>query len=199
MRLGKVVKSNSHCDYVVQVDDPFDTREPPDPDDYGFGTFVKLVDPDGRLWAVGLIYNSQLFNPAFPANGPRLSSEPDPIFTPDLIRETLTLLGVVLVGWMDAKRSCGVHGIPKVVVPINTPVWAMSESEIHQFHCCEDGRPQFAYVNHLLRSGGLFAASLAQQVVQELVDSGLFSGTDQRALEILFREMAWKNSLGALR
>lgn len=200
MRLGKIVKSNSHCDYVVQVDDTYDTKEAPKPDDFGFGTFVKLIDPNGRLWAVGLIYNSQLFNPAFPTNGPRLSSEPDPIFTPDLIRETLTLLGVVLVGWMEeGDRPCGVHGIPKVVVPINTPVCAMTADEVHRFHCCDDGRPQFAYVSHLLRSGGLFAASLAQQVVKELVESGLFSGTDRRALEILFREMAWKNSLGAIR
>ncbi|MBD1911875.1 MULTISPECIES: hypothetical protein [unclassified Leptolyngbya] len=201
MRLGKVVKSNSHCDYVVQVDDVWDMNDAPQPDDYGFGTFVKLIDPSGRLWAVGLIYNSQLFNPAFLTNGPRLSSEPDPIFTPDLIRETRTLLGVVLVGWMEPRGSteCGAHGIPRVIVPIDTPVCAMTADEVHRFHCCEDGRPQFSYFSHLLRCGGLFASSLAQQVVKELVDSNLFSGADQRALEILVREMSWKNTLGAIR
>lgn len=28
-RIGKVVKSNSHCDYVVQVDDAQDVMAPP--------------------------------------------------------------------------------------------------------------------------------------------------------------------------
>lgn len=201
MRLGKVVKSNSHCDYVVQVDDTFETSAPPKPDDFGFGSFVKLIDTDGRWWAVGLIYNSQLFNPAFLNTGPRLSSEPDPMFTPDLVSETRTLLGVVLVGWMEraGDRTWGAHGIPRVVVPANTPVCTLTPTEVHAFHCNEAGRPQFSYFSHLLRSGGLFAPSLAQQVLQELSSSGLFSETDQRALDILFREMSWKNALGAIR
>ena len=77
VRIGKVVKSNSHCDYVVQVDDAQDVVAPPCPEDCGFGQFVCL-DSEDRHWAVGLVYNSQLFNPLFLNNGPRLSSEPDP-------------------------------------------------------------------------------------------------------------------------
>jgi hypothetical protein len=63
MRLGKVVKSNSHCDYIVQLHDHMDVMHPPQSDDYGFGSFVKLEGSDGRHWAVGIIYNTQLFNP----------------------------------------------------------------------------------------------------------------------------------------
>ncbi|MGG6297524.1 hypothetical protein ACQ4M4_24275 [Leptolyngbya sp. AN02str] len=200
MHLGKVVKSNSHCDYVVEVDDDFASSRPPNPDEFGFGSFVKL-EGQGRHWAVGLVYNSQLFNPMFLNNGPRLTSEPDPMFTPDLISETRTLLGVVLIGRMQAMngRSFGVHAIPKAVVPVNTKVATMSQDDIYAFHCSAEGRPQFSYYSHLQCCGGSFSGFLVQQVLQALTSSQLFAGADQRALEILFREVAWKNTMGAMR
>lgn len=199
--LGKVVKSNTHCDYVVQVCDRHELTDPPAPEDYGFGQFVKL-EKDGRHWAVGIIYNSQLFNPMFLNSGPRLSSEPDPMFTPDLISEVRTLLGVVLVGSLertDTDTVYGNHGIPRMVVPIDTPVYAMTPAEIYTFHCTASGHPQFSYYGHLLRSGGVFAAQLTQQVLAELVSSDRFSEADQRALDILCKELTWKNTMGAMR
>lgn len=201
MKVGKVVKSNSHCDYVVQLDDKADVERPPEADDYGFGSFVKLEEPAGRHWAVGLIYNTLLFNPMFLSNGPRLSSEPDPLFTPDLINETRTLLGTVLIGTLqqEGDRFYGVHGIPRIVVPVNTPVSIMSGEEIHGFHLNPDRQPQFCYYSHLLRCGGSFAAELTQQVLRDLVSSQFFSGSDQRALEILCKELAWKNTVSAMR
>lgn len=202
-RLGKVVKSNSHCDYVVQVDDQQDTKAPPCPEDFGFGQFVSLENRD-RHWAVGLIYNSQLSNPMFLNSGPRLSSEPDPLFTPDLIQETRMLLGVVLVGTLsdnqlDNPERFGRHGIPKAVVPVNTPVYQMSREDVYRFHLSEQGQPQFCYYGQLLRSGGTFAIQLAQQVLSELIESQRFSGTDQRALEVLCKELSWKNTMAAMR
>ncbi|MBD1996666.1 hypothetical protein H6G00_08550 [Leptolyngbya sp. FACHB-541] len=201
MKLGKVVKSNSHCDYVVQLDDKLEVSNPPQAEDYGFGSFVKLEELGGRHWAVGLIYNTQLFNPTFLSNGPRLSSEPDPLFAPDLVTETRTLLGTVLVGTLEVEddRTYGIHGIPRIVVPVNTPAYKMSEAEVHQFHRNQMQRPQFCYYSHLLRCGGSFAAQLTQQVLQELADSNLFPDADQRALEILCKELSWKNTMGAMR
>ncbi|NER83886.1 MAG: hypothetical protein F6K42_30955 [Leptolyngbya sp. SIO1D8] len=199
-RIGKVVKSNSHCDYVIQVDDHHDVVHPPHPEDYGFGQFVALEDGD-RHWAVGLIYNSQLFNPMFLNNGPRLSSEPDPMFTPDLISETRTMLGVVLVGSLETQNQStyGRHGIPKEVVPVNTDVYSLDAETIYHFHRTVDGSPQFCYYSHLLHAGGLFAAQLTQQVLTELIESNLFTGADQRALTVLCKELSWKNTMGAMR
>ncbi|MBE9178192.1 hypothetical protein IQ268_06285 [Oculatella sp. LEGE 06141] len=201
MRLGKVVKSNSHCDYVVQLDDEIEVTNPPTSDDYGFGCFVKLEKPKGHHWAVGVIYNSQLFNPMFLNNGPRLSSSPDPLFTPDLITDTRTLLGVVLIGSIAAEgdRTYGTHGIPRVVVPVDTVVYRMSQTEIYRFHLNANDRPQFCYYSHLLRFGGAFAAQLTQQVLRELADSNLFPEADRRALDILCKELSWKNTMGAMR
>lgn len=200
MRLGKVVKSNSHCDYVVELDDQHSRENPPQPDDYGFGSFVKL-DGNDRHWAVGLIYNTQLFNPMFLNMGPRLSSDPDPVFAPDLIHETRTLLWTVLIGTLEAQKgsSYGLHGIPKVVVPVDTPVYRMARDEIYRFHLNRQGNPQFCYYSHLLQCGGTFSAQLTQQVLQELVADDLFTGADKRALEILCKELSWKNTMGAMR
>jgi hypothetical protein len=200
MQLGKVVKSNSHCDYVVQLNDEMGVQVPPAPEDYGFGCFVKL-ETEKRHWAIGLIYNSQLFNPNFLNSGPRLSSEPDPIFTPDLINETRVLLGTVLIGTLERQgdQLYGLHGIPSIVVPVNTPVYKMTESEIHCFHLSQAGRPQFRYYSHLLRAGGAFASQLTHQVLEALITSNFFTGPDLRALQILCKELSWKNTMGAIR
>jgi hypothetical protein len=178
-----------------------EVMQPPQADDYGFGCFVKLENPGVRHWAVGMIYNSQLFNPMFLSNGPRLSSEPDPMFAPDLIVETRTLLGIVLIGSIVKAGTIayGCHGIPRVVVPVNTPAFIMNRDEIYHFHLNQEQRPQFCYYSHLLRFGGSFATQLTQQVLRELADSQLFSGAEQRALEILCKELSWKHTMGAMR
>ncbi|MGB3136451.1 MAG: hypothetical protein WBB18_06565, partial [Nodosilinea sp.] len=112
------------------------------------------------------------------------------------------LLGIVLVGAMDKTndgQACGKQGIPPVVVPANTSVYKMLPEQIHSFHCNKQGQTQFSYYSHLLRSGGMFAAQLAQQVLAELVESDLFAGADQKALMVLGKELSWKNTLGAIR
>ncbi|NEQ51405.1 MAG: hypothetical protein F6K11_14905 [Leptolyngbya sp. SIO3F4] len=198
-KLGTVVKSNSHCDYVVQLDTGRDVIAPPVANDYGFGQFVSL-ETDQKHWAVGIIYNSQLFNPAFLSSGPQLTSAPDPLFTPDLIQETKTLLSVVLVGSLvdQGEHTFGQHGIPRNVVPVNTPVYCMDAQSRHRFHLSADHRPQFRYYGHLLNCGGAFAVQLTQQVLTELSDSGLFSNEDQRALQMLCKELTWKSTFGAM-
>ncbi len=198
-KLGTVVKSNSHCDYVIQLDTERDVIAPPVVSDYGFGQFVTLEN-DQQHWAVGIIYNSQLFNPAFLNSGPQLTSAPDPLFTPDLIQETKTLLNVVLVGNLAHQdgQTYGHHGIPRNVVPVNTPVYAMDTHSRHQFHLSVDNRPQFRYYGHLLNCGGTFAHQLTQQVLTELGDSDLFNDNDKRALQVLCKELTWKNTLGAM-
>jgi len=209
MHLGKVVKSNSHCDYVIQLDDGLSTSTPPDVSQFGFGSFVKLEDrssdllgasADPRHWAVGIIYNTQLFNPSFNSSGPRLSSEPDLAFTPDQVHETRTLLGVMLIGMLrqDGDRRYGVQRIPRVVVPFNTSADLMTPDDIYQFHRDQNGRPQFRYYMHLLRSGGNFSSELIQHILDNLRDSP-FAPDEARALEVLRKELSWKSAMGAMR
>lgn len=197
--LGKVVKSNSHCDYIVQLNTTNDVEHPPQTEDYGFGQFVKF--DSYRHWAIGIVYDTQLFNASFLNSGPRLTSTPDPVFTPDLVQDTCILLSVVLVGSLQKgnPNDYGLHGIPRVVIPANTPVRQMNTTEIHNFHLSAEGKPQFAYYGHLLNSGGGFATQLTQQVLSELIATELFSGPDQRALQVLRKELSWKSTMGAMR
>ncbi len=197
MRLGKVVRSNNHCDYVVQVDDILEVKNPPAPDDYGFGSFVKL-ESEQRHWAVGLVYNTQLLNPMFLNSGPRLSSQPDPYFSPDLQNEVRTLLSVVLIGALNEQHGCGSQGIPRVIVPVNTPVFRMSQEEVLRFHQDPQGQTQFSYYGLLLSSGGNFADHLIYQVLNDITP--MFADpAQQRALQILSKELSWKMTMGAMR
>ena len=197
MKLGNVVKSNSHCDYIVQLDDELDVNSPPSPDGFGFGSFVKLETSE-RHWAVGLVYNSQLTNPAFLKQGPRLTAEFHSMFTPDLIRDTRTLLSVVLIGSlvMQDSRAFGCHGIPPVVVPVNAVASCMSEPEILSFHRSPANETQFSYYAHLMNASGSFATELLSQVLSTVIP--LFEGNQQRALEILKREVSWKSMVEVL-
>ncbi|MGK7907298.1 MAG: hypothetical protein AB4040_08740 [Synechococcus sp.] len=208
MKLGKVVKSNGHCDYVVQVDDRLEVADPPSGSDYGFGSFVKLVVEDDRepTCAVGVVYNTQLFNPSFLNTGPRLSSDPSPIFAPDLQTEIRTLLNVALVGTLEIPpavpvdsrvKAYGIQGIPRLVVPVNTCAYNMTEDEVYRFHRDRAGELQFTYYGLLLNNGGPFSQQLICQVLDEVGD--MFYGSQKRALEILSRELSWKITMGAMR
>lgn len=196
--LGRIVKSNSHCDYVAQLVDRLDVPHPPAPEDYSFGRFVKLED-EQRHWAVGVIYNSQLLNPQFHQISPRLTTSADTFLSPDLVSETRTLLWIALIGHLVAAegQTYGQQGMPTLVVPVNTPVWQLTTTEVLAFHRNAQGQAQFRYYAHLLRSTGNYAAPLLAQILETITP--LFSGTEQRSLEIISKELAWRHTLGSLR
>jgi hypothetical protein len=91
----------------------------------------------------------------------------------------------------------GSQGIPRVVVPVNTPAYRMTDEEILHFHRDREGNTQFAYYGLLLESGGVFASHLICQVLSEI--SPMFYGSQKRALEILCKELSWKMTMGAMR
>ena len=85
--IGKIVKSNSHIDYVCQVFGVGETPQPPAPEDYSFGAFVAAeLEANGGAGATlgGVIYNTLLMKPEFGALGPHP--------TPRSQGETLSLL-----------------------------------------------------------------------------------------------------------
>jgi hypothetical protein len=93
--IGKIVKSNSHVDYVCQVFGPGEVDVVPAPTEYTFGTFVAVDLDEGAGSLVGIIYNTLLTNPEYGSFGPRLSPRSEvEIFSPDYLAETATLLGV---------------------------------------------------------------------------------------------------------
>src|SRR5437899_12314706 len=94
MFIGKIVKSDSHINYVCQIYGPREVELEPGPADYTFGRFVRVAvrseqsdDPNLKVdlalgihhapktYAIGVIYDTILLNPAFGSLGPRLSNE----------------------------------------------------------------------------------------------------------------------------
>ncbi len=191
MRIGKIVKSNTHVDYVCQVFSVGEIVEPlPSPEDYAFGTFVRVgLSADAARYLVGLIYSTILMNPEFGNLGPRLSPSADlEVFSPDYLREQATLVGVVAVGQVT---SGGTHqGVPHLAATVGAEVTTMTADEVREFHTPASGDGlALAYAPLLLAQGDPLIPHLLLNVINRLDD--LFP--DQaRQLAVLRGNLAWK-------
>ena len=201
MGLGKIIKSNSHTDYVCQVYGPGEVETPPAREDYAFGTFVRVRLGDGR-WLVGIIYDTMLFNPDFGRLGPRLSPEPElAVFSPDYLSEKATLVGIAAVGMMDPAGNV-VQGVPSLAASTDALVERMTEEEIRSFHHVLSlpnyqgkSTPQLAYAPLLLAQGSPLALPLLRAVLARLAT--LFP--DQvDLLAVLQNDLAWKAQVAPL-
>ncbi|HEY9230917.1 MAG TPA: hypothetical protein VIS78_02195, partial [Blastocatellia bacterium] len=149
MKIARIIKSNSHVDYIGRVLDRLETAEPPAPVHFQFGQFVAI--PTEATTMVGLIYNSQLINPEFGRLGPRLSSsaEMNAVFSPDLVNEQGIFIGLLLVGWVESDGARH-QGIPRTVLPLNSDVTTMSDEEVRAFHTDKRERLAMRYYSHVL-------------------------------------------------
>jgi hypothetical protein len=188
--IGKIVKSNSHTDYVCQIYTAGEIARPPRPVDYAFSTFVSIpMSDEGSL--VGLIYDTVLLNPDFGRLGPRLSSNEDlAFFSPDYLNEKLTLVGIAAVGMLK-KNGDVLQGVPPVTVSSDTLVYRMTDDETRAFHHGEPG-PNLSYASLLLAQGSPLSPHLLRQVIDRLIV--LFpSNSDQ--LSVLQTDLIWKSQV----
>jgi hypothetical protein len=190
MRIGKIVKSNTHVDYVCQVYGPGEIEPSPLPADYAFGTFVRIGLADGPSYLVGLIYSTILMNPEFGNLGPRLSSPADlEVFSPDYLREQATLVGIVAVG--QVASGVARQGVPPLAAAVGATVETMAAEEVRDFHR-PGGGLSLAYAPLLLAQGDPLIPHLLLNVVNRLSD--LFP--DQaRQLAVLRGNLAWKTAV----
>lgn len=191
--IGKIVKSNTHIDYICQIFNPGETDLMAEPTDYTFGTFVgiELENANGgtdRL--IGVIYNTLLLNPDFGNLGPRLSPRSElEVFTPDYLAETATLVGVITLGWRDTMG--GYHqGVPALAATVNNFVHRLDEQELQSFHCDEQGQPCLRYASILLAQRDPLVPQLLMTVIDRL--SNLFPNS-RRQLSVMRNNLAWKS------
>jgi len=175
VEIGKIVRSDSHVRYTCQIFGPGEHSVAPEPDDYAFGTFVRVplrrlparadVAPEfslpapssdvalpvrvaqrrgGAFWAVGLVYDTILLNPAFGSLGPRLNTEDQaPLFSPDYLSERAVLVSVLLLGAALERSGASAvvtHGVPPIAPELGAVAATMSDAEIRAFHIFADGR-----------------------------------------------------------
>jgi hypothetical protein len=195
MKIAKIVKSNSHVDYVGRVIDSLDAHEPPKSADYGFAQFVSLPIAE-ETEIVGVIYNSILINPEYANFGPRLSPKPElGRFSPDYLNEQGQLIGILLLGSISNDKFS--HGVPHQIVPAGQDVWKMSESDVKNFHTDENGSLQIHYYSQVVAHAGLFAVSLIEEIVKQLTENA--NEEDKNRLKVLKQALTWQRTVGGMR
>jgi hypothetical protein len=197
IRLARVVKSNSHVDYVGRVVDVLDTDAPPGPTDYGFAQFVS-IPLDDEQEVIGVIYNSLLANPDYGSYGPRLSPATDlSVLSPDYLNEQGVLIGILLVGWRERAASLNRHAVPRRVVPVNQDIYRLSDEEVLKFHTDEDGRVQLHYYSQIITHAGPFSVSLIEAILEQLESA--CAPEDRQRLCVLKGALMWQRTVGGMR
>ncbi|HMF55518.1 MAG TPA: hypothetical protein VK619_04100 [Pyrinomonadaceae bacterium] len=196
VRLAKIVKSNSHVDYVGRVIDHLDVDSPPAATDYGFAQFVSIPVDDVEI--VGVIYNSQLANPDYGNFGPRLSPASDlSVLSPDYLNEQGTLIGILLLGWRDKAGSENQQAVPRRVIPVNQDVYALDAEGVRRFHAGRDGRVQLHYYSQVITHAGAFAVPLIEAIIEQLEPACL--PEERQRLCVLKQALVWQRTVGGMR
>jgi hypothetical protein len=225
MFIGKIVKSDSHISYVCQIYGPREVEVEPSPADYAFGRFVRVAvrsgqndDPASSLdialgisqepatYAVGVIYDTILLNPAFGSLGPRLSNETQvELFSPDYIAEKAVLIYVMILGMMELRRTpAGIpeflsvmHGVPLLSLELGSEIETMTDEEVQAFHFFHDTTEPDAhnaylhmgYLPHIIAQRNSLLPMVTLRIIDQL--EHLFP-QNVALLSIVKRNFAWR-------
>lgn len=237
--LGKIVKSDSHVRYLCQIYGPGEVAAPPHPADFAFGQFVRLplraesAPADVALlsapgapgadaltpatsadtWAVGVICDTILVNPAYGTLGPRLSNDDQvELFSPDYLTERAVLTTILLLGVMvgvpagqngrsrmptSASARMVRHGVPPIAPDLGAVVATLPESEVRAFHFFADGGSpggahaylHMGYLPHIIALNHPLLPMAVLQIVEQL--QVLFPD-NAALLSIMQRNFAWR-------
>jgi len=192
MTLAKIVKSNSHVEYVAQVMRPGEVDQAPAPADYAFGAFVAVPRADGGV-AVGVVFDTTLVNPEFGALGPRLTTGAElQTLAPDQLPETATLIGVLLLGARSADGQV-TQGVVAHALGVGDAVHGLDDAKFEAFHSVDDGL-RAAYLPLLLAHGHPLTAELALAITQRLVEA---FPDHAGAVAVLRDSIAWRTRIEA--
>jgi hypothetical protein len=227
MYIGKIVKSDSHINYVCQIYGPREVEVEPDPSDYAFGRFVRVAvrsglsdDPNTQLdlalgksqepvtYAVGVIYDTILLNPAFGSLGPRLSNETQvELFSPDYISEKAVLIYVMVLGMVEQRTTpvgnadilSTMHGVPLLSLELGSEIETMDDEEVRAFHFFSDpvrpgieGQKEYlhmGYLPHIIAQRNSLLPMVTLRIIDQL--ERLFP-QNSSLLSIVKRNFAWR-------
>lgn len=223
MLLGKIVKSESHINYVCQIHGPHEVDVKPGPADYAFGRFVRIAvrseqtdtldftlgtSREAETYAIGVIYDTILLNPAFGSLGPRLSNEAQvEIFSPDYISEKAVLVYVMILGMLEQRSvSTGspeilstMHGVPPLSLELGSDIETMTDEEVCAFHffcdsAANESEGQQAYLHmgylpHIIGQRNSLLPMVTLRIIDQL--ERLFP-QNLALLSIVKRNFAWR-------
>ena len=225
MYIGKIVKSDSHINYVCQIYGPREVELEPSPADYAFGRFVRIAvraeqddDHDAKViyalgkstepqtYAIGVIYDTILLNPAFGSLGPRLSNETQvELFSPDYISEKAVLIYVMVLGMLEQRMVPAsqpemlsvMHGVPLFSLELGSEIETMTDEEVRAFHYFRDQRETEAtqfylhmgYLPHIIAQRNSLLPMVTLRIIDQL--ERLFP-ENLSLLSIVKRNFAWR-------
>ncbi len=227
MYIGKIVKSDSHINYVCQIYGPREVEVEPNPSDYAFGRFVRVAvrsglsdDLNSQLdlalgkshepitYAVGVIYDTILLNPAFGSLGPRLSNETQvELFSPDYISEKAVLIYFMVLGMVEQRTTSQgkteilstMHGVPLLSLELGSEIEIMDDEEVRAFHFFSDpNRPgldgqqeylHMGYLPHIIAQRNSLLPMVSLRIIDQL--ERLFP-QNSSLLSIVKRNFAWR-------
>lgn len=226
MVIGKIVKSDSHINYVCQIYGPHEADTQPGPADYAFGRFVRIAvrsggndDPDEALkralgesqepvtYAIGVIYDTILFNPTYGSLGPRLSNETQvELFSPDYIAEKAVMVYVMVLGMTEMRHVNGnapetlttMHGVPLLALELGSEIETMTDEEVRAFHLFSDPSGErddqqpylhMGYLPHIIAQRSSLLPMVTLRIIDQL--ERLFP-QHLSLLSIVKRNFAWR-------
>ncbi|HET8842259.1 MAG TPA: hypothetical protein VFN35_12375 [Ktedonobacteraceae bacterium] len=222
MYIGKIVKSDSHISYVCQIYGPREVEIEPAPADYAFGRFVRIairseqsegeddlvdralgIDYTPKTYAIGVIYDTILLNPAFGSLGPRLSNETQvELFSPDYISEKAVLIYIMVLGMLEQRQTpegeqeiLGIsHGVPLLSLELGSEIETMTDENVRTFHLFSDRKDEqpylhMGYVPHIISQRNSLLPMVTLQIIDQL--ERLFP-RNLSLLSIVKRNFAWR-------
>lgn len=205
MIIGKIVKSNSHVDYVCHVFGQGEMPETLSPRDYALGRFVRVPIPGEEQCIVGVIYDTLLLNPDFGNLGPRLSPESElEVFSPDYLNEKAVLLGIIALGtivWGDqpptpnSQSLTPSHTMPTLAPVVGAEVHTLTAEETAAFHL-ERGALRVGYLPRLASAEN---PVIVEVLIKILADLERHFPEQARRLALLRGNLSWKSRVEGMR
>ena len=187
MKIGKIIGSNSHIDYVARVE-----GEGISSADHGFGQFVEMKVDHEKF--VGVVYDSRLINPEFSSFGPRLQPRPA-IDEPSRSDKPGVLIGIILLGTIADGRPD--HAIPRRVIPVGQAVETMADADIFAFHAGASGEANLGYYQRIISHSGQFAVPLLESIIDRLCAGR--SDAERERLSVLKNSLKWQSTFAGMK
>jgi hypothetical protein len=178
--------------------------------------FALGVGQEPVTYAVGVIYDTILVNPAFGTLGPRLSNETQvELFSPDYISEKAVLIYIMVLGMIELRQTSqgntevlsAMHGVPSLSLELGSEIETMNDEEVQSFHFFQDtasatgtssvaagaGSQQpylhMGYLPHIIAQRNSLLPMVALRIIDQL--ERLFP-QNLALLSIVKRNFAWR-------
>jgi len=190
MIIGRIVKSNSHVDYVCHIFGEGEIPDTPRPRDHALGRFVRIPIAGEDSNVVGVIYDTLLVNPEFGNLGPRLSPESElEVFSPDYLNEKAVLVGIMALGHSYPTAQGPGHEMPTMAPTVGAEVHVLTDQETAAFHRV-GGRLRVGYLPRLAATRNPMVTEVLVRILSRLHQE---FPAEARALDVLRKTLLWKS------